>query len=73
MIRIIRANEAADRIGVSTTTLWRWQRAGIMPRPRSIGPNVRGWVEAELDDWIESRPAGGAEAAATVDGADEGR
>lgn len=60
MVRIIRASEAADKIGVSVTTLWRWQRAGLMPRPRSIGPNVTGWTEAELEEWIESRPLGGA-------------
>ena len=39
----------------SRTTLWRWVRDGLFPKPRKIGPNSAAWLESELNDWIESR------------------
>ena len=50
--RVVRPGELADRLGVSRVTLWRWERAGRLPVKRRIGPNVVGWLEAELDEWF---------------------
>ena len=47
--RIIRAKELGERLSVSRTTLWRWERAGLLPKRRRIGPNVAGWFEHEID------------------------
>ncbi len=49
--RIIRANELAERLGVSRVTLWRWERDGRLPRKWRIGPNVTGWIEQEIEEW----------------------
>lgn len=53
--RVVRPNELAERLGVARTTLWRWQREGRLPPPQLVGPNVRGWLEADLDQWWEAR------------------
>jgi excisionase family DNA binding protein len=53
--RVVRPNELAERLGVARTTLWRWQREGRLPSPQLVGPNVRGWLEADLDQWWEAR------------------
>ena len=37
----------------SRSTIWRWERAGIFPRSRKIGPNSVGWVASEIQNWIE--------------------
>jgi predicted DNA-binding transcriptional regulator AlpA len=29
------------------------------PPGRMIGPNSRAWIEAEVEDWIDSRPTAG--------------
>jgi prophage regulatory protein len=52
---LLRKKEAADRLGVTTRTLERWERAGRFPARRRVGPNVVGWVEADVEEWIKSR------------------
>ena len=39
----------------SRVTIWRWVRDGNFPKPRQIGPNSIGWLESEINGWIESR------------------
>lgn len=55
--RIIRASELADRLGISRVTLWRWERNGLLPPKRRVGPNVVGWLESEISEWVAARPA----------------
>ena len=52
--RIIRANELSERLGISRTSLWRWERQGRIPKKRDIGPNVSGWLESEIEEWFAS-------------------
>ncbi len=59
--RILRANELAERLGISRTTLWRWERAGRLPRKRRVGPNVTGWLESEIEEWWAAQTTQGAE------------
>jgi prophage regulatory protein len=54
--RVVRPSEFAERAGVSRVTLWRWERAGRIPARRKIGPNTVGWLESELEQWLDSRP-----------------
>jgi len=65
-IRVLRPDDLAERLGVSRTTLWRWERAGILPRRRAIGPNTNGWPADEIATWLDNRPVvgGGARAQA---------
>ncbi|NJL26516.1 MAG: AlpA family phage regulatory protein [Thermoanaerobaculia bacterium] len=44
-------------MGVSRATIWRWERWGVLPPRRRLGPNTVAWVEAEIQAFIESRPA----------------
>jgi predicted DNA-binding transcriptional regulator AlpA len=43
-------------IGVSYTTLWRWQAQGRFPYRRKLGPNRVGFLRTEVEEWIQSRP-----------------
>ena len=43
-------------IGVSYTTLWRWQAQGRFPHRRKLGPNRVGFLRTEVEEWIRSRP-----------------
>lgn len=54
--RILRPAEVQRRTGLGRTTIWRRERAGDFPRRRRLGPTLVGWLESELDDWLENLP-----------------
>lgn len=35
----------------SRTTVWRWTKRGLFPRPVQLGPNSVGWKEHEVVEW----------------------
>ncbi len=37
------------RYSKTRVTIYRWVRAGILPRPKRLGPNSVGWDEEALD------------------------
>lgn len=55
--RILRLAEVCRRTGLSRTTIWRLVKRGEFPRPRHLTKSAVGWLERELNDWVESRPA----------------
>ena len=54
--KILRTRDLVERLGVSRTTIWRWERAKLLPRRRKIGPNVVGWIEEEFERFVHSLP-----------------
>ncbi|MDD4273389.1 MAG: AlpA family phage regulatory protein [Desulfobacter postgatei] len=52
--RILRRREVLKIVGVSTTTLWRMEKAGRFPKRVSLGPNCSGWISEEIDNWYEA-------------------
>lgn len=55
--KFIRLPELSERLGVSRATIWRWERRGLLPPKRRLGPNTVAWVEAEIQEFMASRPA----------------
>jgi len=53
--RILRRAAVSDRTGLSSSSLWRHIQAGEFPKPVSLGRRAVGWIEAEVDAWIEAR------------------
>lgn len=60
--RFLTRDEAAERLCVSTQTLWRLERAGDFPRRRQITSGRVGYLLSELVAWMHERPAVGASA-----------
>ena len=52
---VIRSKELAKLLGVSTVTLWRWEKKGLIPQRISLGPNTRAWLTSDIEAWIEER------------------
>lgn len=52
--RLIRLAEVKRRTGMSTSTIYRWMKAGKFPRSRTIGGYIAVWSEDELNDWIRA-------------------
>ena len=53
--RLLRTAQLARELGICRTTLYRWVRDGGFPHPRQIGPGIKGWLPAEVDEWLKSR------------------
>ncbi|WP_332835723.1 MULTISPECIES: AlpA family transcriptional regulator [Erythrobacteraceae] len=52
--RLIRLPEVMERVGLKRTAIYQRMREGRFPKSRSLGPRCTVWVEAEIDDWIET-------------------
>lgn len=44
-----------SKIGVSSSTLYRLEKAGNFPERRKLSSNSIGWLNTEVDYWINSR------------------
>ncbi|MDR6503564.1 prophage regulatory protein [Burkholderia ambifaria] len=55
-IQILRVPAVAKRLGISRPTIYRWlQHDPLFPRPIKIGSYSVGWIESEIDAFIEAR------------------
>ena len=57
-MQYLRQSQVLARVGVSWITLIRWEKKGLFPKRRKLGPRIVGWVEAEIDEWCQNRPVG---------------
>lgn len=55
MKRIIREPLCRERTGLSRSQRWRLEREGEFPRRIRLGTNAVGWLEHEIEEWIELR------------------
>ena len=46
-----------EMTGLSNATRWRMEKNGGFPSRRQISPNRVAYLESEVIDWMESRPA----------------
>jgi predicted DNA-binding transcriptional regulator AlpA len=51
--KTLRRQQVLERFGISNSTLNNWIKAGRFPAPIELGPNVRAWLEEELDAVVE--------------------
>ena len=56
-IQIISRKEAASRVNYHPHHLVRMEKVGRFPRSVVLGPGRRGYVEGEVEAWIEERIA----------------
>jgi predicted DNA-binding transcriptional regulator AlpA len=54
-VRLLSKPEVLERTCVTFPTIWKWMREGTFPRSRVLG-GKSAWLEAEVNDWILSRP-----------------
>lgn len=52
---ILRFPEVKKRTGVSRSTVWRLERAGLFPQRVRIGMRGVGWYESEIDKFLADR------------------
>jgi len=53
-MRIIRPRQAAEKCGIALPTLWAWAKSKPdFPQPIRLSGNASGFVESELDAYLE--------------------
>ena len=56
--RIIRQKEVCNKLGLSKATVWLYVRTrNDFPKPFRLGANSVGWLESDIDAWIDARVA----------------
>ncbi|MFM0319754.1 AlpA family phage regulatory protein [Paraburkholderia nemoris] len=45
-----------ERVGLSKSEIYRRIQAGQFAKSISLGPRAVGWLESDIDAWIESLP-----------------
>lgn len=53
--RILRLADVKTRTGLSRSTIYAHVKAGVFPSHISLGARCVGWVESEIDAWIQAR------------------
>jgi prophage regulatory protein len=56
-MRILRLPRVEDKTGLKHAEIYDRMREGDFPRPIPLGARARGWLEAEVDDWIRLQMA----------------
>lgn len=51
-LSILRMSAVVRRVGLSRSSIYSYQRAGIFPHAVKIGPHAVGYVEQEINEWI---------------------
>jgi prophage regulatory protein len=52
---VLRRSQVQSRTGLSRSTIYLRIAEGTFPRPISLGARAVGWVESEVEQWLEKR------------------
>ena len=55
MQTIIKLNRVKSKTALSRSSIYLKMSQGIFPRPISLGTRSVGWIESEVDDWINTQ------------------
>jgi len=52
---ILRRRKVEERTGLTRSTLYLKIKKGTFPHPVKLGPRSVGWIESEVNSWLESK------------------
>ena len=55
MKNIVKINAVKQQTNLSTASIYRLAKQGDFPKQIKLGVKASGWLQCELDDWIQSR------------------
>ena len=55
MHTILRLPEVKKTTGLSRSTIYSRISRGTFPRPVNLGARAVGWIEAEIEEWLQQR------------------
>jgi len=54
-IAILRLPDVKARTGLSRTSIYSKVSEGLFPEPISLGARAIGWIESEIDEWLNQQ------------------
>jgi prophage regulatory protein len=54
-LAILRRKQVEARTGLSRSTIYDRIKAGTFPAPISLGEKAVGWIESEVDAWLNAQ------------------
>jgi prophage regulatory protein len=54
-LSILRRKQVQARIGLSCATIYAYMSEGTFPKPVKLGPRAVGWIESEVDQWLDAQ------------------
>jgi prophage regulatory protein len=55
-MKFLRIRQVMQATGLSRMTIYRLELAGKFPKRRQLSENSVAWLEADVTEWIDSRP-----------------
>ena len=55
MSNILRRKRVEMKVGLGRSAIYEQMAAGTFPKCIKLGARAVGWLEAEIDDWLQSR------------------
>lgn len=53
--QILKLKEISSLTKLSSSTIYRLVQAGEFPKPIKLAAHASGWLESDIEDWIEAR------------------
>lgn len=53
--KILRLPDVKEKTGLSRSSIYSYIKGGMFPRPVSLGARAVGFIESEINEWIEQR------------------
>ena len=55
--RVLRIRTVCDRTGLSRSSIYAYEKEGKFPKKIRLSARATGWVEEDVDAWLEARIA----------------
>ena len=55
--RILRKKELRGKVGLSDPSIYRREKMGDFPKRLSLGGKAVGWLQTEVDAWLQRKAA----------------
>ena len=53
--KMLSERQILDLLPIARSTLQQWEKQGLFPKSRIIGPNRKAWFEDEIIEWQSKR------------------
>lgn len=54
-LKILRIKDVCQKTGLSRSTIYELMGQGLFPKSIVLTPRRVGWIESEIDDWIQQK------------------
>ncbi len=54
-MRALRISDVVEKVGLARSTIYALARKGQFPSPIKLGLHASGWLEGQLEDWLNER------------------